>query len=150
MVQPDPVRSIHFLLDIPGYDEVLATVQRVLQRGRRQRGPAVGGHQICVAVGPRKPNVAAGDGDGVHGSSAPFRQRSQVFRAQGVPQVRAAPSRSRQVLTASRGGVGRIVGTGPGWEDSCGEGGTHGEWLRRTDEEEARDEKELAIGWAGR
>lgn len=35
VVQPDPVGSIHFLLDVPGYDEVLAAVQRVLQSGRR-------------------------------------------------------------------------------------------------------------------
>lgn len=41
VVQPDPVGSVHFLLDVPGYDEVLAAVQRVLQSGRRQRRPAL-------------------------------------------------------------------------------------------------------------
>lgn len=55
VVQPDPVGCIHFLLDVPRYDEILASVQRVLQSGRRQRGSALGGHQVCVTVSPRKP-----------------------------------------------------------------------------------------------
>lgn len=93
MVQPDPVGSIHFLLDVPGYDEVLATVQCVLQGGRCQRGPALGGHQVRVAVGARKADGTADDGDGVDGScTASLRQSSQVLRAEGVPQVGATPA----------------------------------------------------------
>lgn len=93
VVQPDPVGSIHFLLDVPGYDEILAAVQRVLQGGRRQRGPALGGHQVRVTVGTRKPDGTADDRDGIDGScTASLRQSSQVLRAEGVPEVGAAPA----------------------------------------------------------
>ncbi len=91
VVQPDPVGSIHFLLDVPGYDEVLAAVQRVLQSGRRERGAALGGHQICVAVCPRESDGAADNGDGVDRSPTPLRQGPQVLWAEGVPEVGAAP-----------------------------------------------------------
>ena len=140
VVQPDPVGSIHFLLDVPGYDEVLAAVQRVLQSGRRQRRPALWGHQVRVAVGPRKPDRAADDWDGIDGSTASFRQGAQVLRAEGVPEVRAAPSWSWEVFPAPNCEVGRVVWARPGREDGCGEGRTHvGRSVRRqltADEEE--------------
>lgn len=114
MVQPNPVSSIHFLLYVPRYDKVLATVQRILQGGRRQRGPALGGHQVRVAVSTRKPNGAADHRDGIDGrSAASLRQSPQVFRAQGVTEVRAAPPWSRQVVPASHGEVRWVVGTRP-------------------------------------
>lgn len=125
VVQPDPVCSIHFLLYVPGYDEVLATVQRVLQSGRCQRGPALGCHQVSVAVCPRKPDGAAHHGHGIYSRPAPLRQSPQVLRAEGVPEMWAAPSWGRQVFAAPNGQVGWIVGTGPGWQDRCGEGRTH-------------------------
>lgn len=88
VVQPNPVCGIHFFLDVPRYDEVLATVQRVLQSGRRQRGSALGGHQVCVAVSPGKSNRTADNRDGINSSgAAPLRQGSQVLRAEGVPEV---------------------------------------------------------------
>ena len=126
VVQPDPVGSVHFLLDVPGYDEVLAAVQRVLQSGRRQRRPALWGHQVCVAVGPRKPDRAADDWDGIDGSAASFRQGAQVLRAEGVPEVGAAPSWSWKVFPTPNGEVGWVVWARPGREDRCGEGRTHG------------------------
>lgn len=102
MVQPDPVGGVHLLLDVPRYDEVLASVQRVLQSGRRQRGPALGGHQVCVAVGPRQSNGTADDRDRVHSSgAAPLRQGPQVLGAEGVPEVGAASPWRRQVLATS-------------------------------------------------
>lgn len=126
VVEPDPVRGIHFFLDVPRYDEVLAMVERVLQRGRRQRGPALGGHQVGVAVGPGQSDGTADHGDGVTGGgAAPLRQRPQVLRAQGVTQVGAASSWGRQVIAGSHRQVGGIVGTGPGWQHGGGEGGTH-------------------------
>lgn len=93
VVEPNPVRGIHFLLDVPGYDEVLASVQRVLQSGRRQRGSALGGHQVRVAVRPGESDGSADNGDRINGSGpAPLRQGSQVLRAEGVPEVGAASS----------------------------------------------------------
>lgn len=70
VVQPDPVSGIHFLLYVPRYDKVLATVQCVLQGGRRQRGPALGGHQVRVAVSARKANGTADHRDGIDGGGA--------------------------------------------------------------------------------
>lgn len=94
VVQPDPVGGVHFLLDVPRYDEVLATVQRVFQSGRRQRGSALGGHQVRVAVSPRESDGTADYRDCVDSSgTTPLRQGPQVLRAEGVPEVGAAPSR---------------------------------------------------------
>lgn len=126
VVQPDPVGSIHFFLDIPRYDEVLAAVQRVLQGGGRQRGSALGGHQVRVAVSPGESNGTADDRDGINGGGpAPLCQGSQVLRAEGVPEVGAASSRGRQVFASSHRQVGGIVGTGPGGQHGGGEGRTH-------------------------
>lgn len=70
VVQPNPVSSIHFLLYVPRYDKVLATVQCILQGGRRQRGPALGGHQVRVAVSAWKANGTADHRDGIDGGGA--------------------------------------------------------------------------------
>lgn len=93
VVKPNPVCGIHFFLDVPRYDKVVATVQRVLQSGRRQRGSALGGHQVCVAVSASKPNGTADNRDAIDSSgAAPLRQSPQVLRAEGVSDVGAASS----------------------------------------------------------
>jgi len=91
VIQPDPVGSIHFLLDVPGDDQVLAPVQRVLHSGGCEGGPAVGRYQVRVTVGPRKPDRMANDRDVIAASPPPLRQSPQVVRAERVPQVGAAP-----------------------------------------------------------
>lgn len=143
MIKSDPVCGIHFLLDVPGYDQGLTPVQRELQSGRCEWRPALGGHQVRVAVGPCQSDRTADNGSGVDGRTAPLRQSPQVFRAEGVPQVRTAPPWSWQVFPASNSQVGWIVGAGPGWEDCRGEGRTHvvrlvfkNETRRRQEEEE--------------
>lgn len=125
VVQSNPVRGVHFLLNVPGYDQILASVQSVLQSGGRQWGPALGAHQVRVTVGPGEPNGTADDWGRIDGGAPPLRQRPQVLWAEGVPEVRAAPTGRREMLAASNGQVGRVVGAGPSWQDRCGEGRSH-------------------------
>lgn len=94
MIEPNPVRGVHLLLNVPGDDEVLAPVQRVLQSGRRERRPALGGHQVGVAVGSRQSIWSADNRNGIDGCPAPLCQSPQVLRTEGVPQVGAASTRS--------------------------------------------------------
>lgn len=116
VVQPNPVSSIHFLLYVPHYDKVLATVQCILQGGRRQWGPALGGNQVCVTVSAWETNGTADHRDGIDGgSTASLRQVTKVFWAEGVPEMGATSAWGWQVVPASHREVWRVVGARPGW-----------------------------------
>lgn len=53
-VHPDPVPSVHLLLDVPAEGDVLRLANGVLGGADSQRGAAVRRHQVSVAGGARQ------------------------------------------------------------------------------------------------